>query len=45
VQSVIDIHIHIQPLHMFRPQALEMIKREDAKRKILYDNAARMFPR
>jgi predicted TIM-barrel fold metal-dependent hydrolase len=27
VQPVIDIHIHIQPLHMFRPQALAMIKR------------------
>ena len=24
---VIDIHIHIQPLHMFKPQALELIKR------------------
>ena len=27
MQPVIDIHIHIQPLHMFRPQALAMIKR------------------
>ncbi len=24
---VIDIHIHIQPLHLFKPQALELIKR------------------
>jgi len=24
---VIDIHIHIQPLHMFKPHALELIKR------------------
>ncbi len=24
---IIDIHIHIQPLHMFKPQALELIKR------------------
>ena len=24
---VIDIHIHIQPLHMFKPQALELVKR------------------
>ncbi len=24
---VIDIHIHIQPLHMFKPQALDLIKR------------------
>jgi predicted TIM-barrel fold metal-dependent hydrolase len=24
---VIDIHIHIQPLHMFKPAALELIKR------------------
>ncbi len=23
---IIDIHIHIQPLHMFKPQALELIK-------------------
>jgi predicted TIM-barrel fold metal-dependent hydrolase len=27
VQPVIDIHIHIQPLHMFKPHALELIKR------------------
>jgi len=27
VIPVIDIHIHIQPLHMFKPQALELIKR------------------
>jgi hypothetical protein len=25
--SIIDIHIHIQPLHMFKPHALELIKR------------------
>jgi hypothetical protein len=25
--KIIDIHIHIQPLHMFRPEALELIKR------------------
>jgi hypothetical protein len=25
--SIIDIHIHIQPLHMFKPQALELMKR------------------
>ena len=24
---IIDIHIHIQPLHMFKPHALELIKR------------------
>ena len=24
---IIDIHIHIQPLHMFKPEALELIKR------------------
>ncbi|HYL10313.1 MAG TPA: amidohydrolase family protein [Candidatus Acidoferrales bacterium] len=24
---VIDIHIHIQPLHLFKPQALELVKR------------------
>jgi predicted TIM-barrel fold metal-dependent hydrolase len=24
---IIDIHIHIQPLHMFKPQALELMKR------------------
>lgn len=24
---IIDIHIHIQPLHMFKPQALELIQR------------------
>jgi hypothetical protein len=24
---IIDIHIHIQPLHMFKPQALQLIKR------------------
>ncbi|HEX9760181.1 MAG TPA: amidohydrolase family protein [Candidatus Acidoferrales bacterium] len=24
---IIDIHIHIQPLHMFKPQPLELIKR------------------
>ena len=24
---IIDIHIHIQPLHMFKPTALELIKR------------------
>ena len=24
---IIDIHIHIQPLHMFKPQALELVKR------------------
>jgi predicted TIM-barrel fold metal-dependent hydrolase len=27
VQPIIDIHIHIQPLHMFKPQPLELIKR------------------
>lgn len=27
MQPVIDIHIHIQPLHMFKPHALELIKR------------------
>jgi predicted TIM-barrel fold metal-dependent hydrolase len=27
VQPIIDIHIHIQPLHMFKPRALELIKR------------------
>jgi len=27
MQPIIDIHIHIQPLHMFKPQALELIKR------------------
>jgi hypothetical protein len=27
VQPIIDIHIHIQPLHMFKPHALELIKR------------------
>jgi len=27
VTPVIDIHIHIQPLHMFKPQALDLIKR------------------
>jgi len=27
VHRIIDIHIHIQPLHMFKPQALELIKR------------------
>ncbi len=26
-QPIIDIHIHIQPLHMFKPHALELIKR------------------
>ncbi|HEV8384308.1 MAG TPA: amidohydrolase family protein [Candidatus Acidoferrales bacterium] len=25
--AIIDIHIHIQPLHMFKPHALELIKR------------------
>ena len=25
--KIIDIHIHIQPLHMFKPAALELIKR------------------
>jgi len=25
--QIIDIHIHIQPLHMFKPAALELIKR------------------
>ena len=24
---IIDIHIHIQPLHMFKPEALELVKR------------------
>lgn len=27
MQPIIDIHIHIQPLHMFKPHALELIKR------------------
>jgi len=27
VTKIIDIHIHIQPLHMFKPAALELIKR------------------
>jgi len=27
VIPIIDIHIHIQPLHMFKPHALELIKR------------------
>ena len=27
MQPVIDIHIHIQPLHMFKPHALDLIKR------------------
>lgn len=27
MQPIIDIHIHIQPLHMFKPSALELIKR------------------
>lgn len=27
MQSIIDIHIHIQPLHLFKPHALELIKR------------------
>jgi predicted TIM-barrel fold metal-dependent hydrolase len=27
VLPIIDIHIHIQPLHMFKPHALELIKR------------------
>jgi predicted TIM-barrel fold metal-dependent hydrolase len=27
MMRIIDIHIHIQPLHMFKPAALELIKR------------------
>lgn len=27
MQRIIDIHIHIQPLHMFKPHALELIQR------------------
>jgi uncharacterized protein len=27
VTAIIDIHIHIQPLHMFKPHALELVKR------------------
>jgi predicted TIM-barrel fold metal-dependent hydrolase len=27
MSPIIDIHIHIQPLHMFKPHALELIKR------------------
>lgn len=27
MQPIIDIHIHIQPLHMFKPQALEIVQR------------------
>jgi len=27
MQGIIDIHIHIQPLQMFKPSALELIKR------------------
>ncbi len=27
MQPVIDIHIHIQPLHMFKPHALALVKR------------------
>jgi hypothetical protein len=27
MQPIIDIHIHIQPLHLFKPEALALVKK------------------
>ncbi|MBI3663422.1 MAG: amidohydrolase [Acidobacteria bacterium] len=44
MSPIIDIHIHIQPLHMFKPHALELIKRGrknfDFIEKVSSDSAA-----